>query len=227
MDATRTPYTIGGKVVCSDGECGELARVVIDPVARRVTHLVVSPYHLEDTTHLVPVDLVDPDPAAGEITLRCDTAAFEALAGAEETEYLPDSGEGLGYTAGQAHWLPYYPLGGGLVAVTTAGTEDMEAHGAPEPQLVGYERVPAGEVQVRRGQPVIALDGPIGRVRGLVVDPRDNAVTHVLLDEGHLWGKQEITIPVTRVADVADGIRLSLTKDEVRELPLVEIGQHG
>lgn len=41
-----------------------------------------------------------------------------------------------------------------------------------------------------------------------------------LLDEGHLWGKRRVAIPIGAVADFSDGVRLSLTKDEVRDLPL-------
>jgi hypothetical protein len=45
-------------------------------------------------------------------------------------------------------------------------------------------------------------------------------VTHILLDEGHLWGKRRVAIPIGAVAGFSDGVRLSLTRDEVRDLPL-------
>jgi hypothetical protein len=38
-----TEFTIGSEVCSSDGPCGVLARVVIGPVARAPTHLVVTP----------------------------------------------------------------------------------------------------------------------------------------------------------------------------------------
>jgi hypothetical protein len=38
-----TEFTIGSEVVCSEGACGELRRVVVNPVARALTHLVVEP----------------------------------------------------------------------------------------------------------------------------------------------------------------------------------------
>jgi len=76
---------------------------------------------------------------------------------------------------------------------------------------------------VRRGEHVHATDGAIGRVQGLVIDPSDYHVTHVLLDEGHLWGKKEVAIPISAVTGVADGVRLNLTKDEVRDLPAVDL----
>lgn len=220
------PYTIGAQVACKDGECGELSRVIVNPVARVVTHLVVEPDHLPQEARLVPVNLVD---SAGEqIVLNCDAAWFDRLEHAQEDEFLPAQNDELGYDTAQARWLPFYPLGGGLGGVAIAGTGDVDAHGPAEPQLISYDRVPAGEVQVRRGQRVHAVDGDIGHVRGLVVDPADNHVTHVLLDEGHLWGKKEVAIPigaVTAVTGADAGIELSLAKDAVRDLPPVDIAR--
>ena len=71
--------------------------------------------------------------------------------------------------------------------------------GADRPVVVTTDRVPLGEVEVRRGEHVSATDGEIGRVRGLVIDPGDHCVTHVLLDEGHLWGQKRVAIPITAV----------------------------
>jgi len=54
--------------------------------------------------------------------------------------------------------------------------------------------------RVSRGQRVQATGGAIGDVQGLVIDPRDRHVTHVLLQEGHLWGREEVAIPIGAVA---------------------------
>jgi hypothetical protein len=74
-------------------------------------------------------------------------------------------------------------------------------------------------VEIRRGEHVHAADGLIGKVRGLAVLTRGLHVTHILLDEGHLWGKRRVAIPIGAVAGFSDGVRLSLTRDEVRDLP--------
>jgi hypothetical protein len=95
------------------------------------------------------------------------------------------------------------------------------------PIVVTNDRVPLGEVEVRRGDHVSATDGAIGRVQGLVIHPGDHSVTHVLLDEGHLWGQKRVAIPISAVKDVADGVRLNLTKDQVRDLPEVEVDEHA
>jgi hypothetical protein len=217
--ATMAPYVIGTEVSCTDGVCGRLSRVVIDPVGPQLTHLVVEPAHHPDRARLVPIDLVDQD--ADGIRLHCDTAHFELLEDAQETEILPAAADQFAYEADHGASLPYFPLG-------VAGRGALgPAADVPKPRTVTYDRVPAGEVDVRRGQPVHATDGEIGRVRGLVVDPRDHQVTHVLLDEGHLWGKKQVALPIGNVTDVRQGVQLDLSKDEVRNLPPVDLEQPG
>ena len=207
-----TEFTIGSEVVCSDGECGELARVVVDPIARAVTHLIVEPRHRRGLGRLVPVGLVDS--AAEEIRLRCSRSEFRDLDDVEETKFLPGVSGDWGYGQGQVLSQPYFGLGVSGIGMGGIGEG---------PQAVTYDRIPAGEVEVRRGDRVHATDGPIGAVRGLVIDPADHHVTHVLLDEGHLWGRRRVAIPIGAVEGVTDGVRLRLTKHQVRDLPPVEL----
>jgi uncharacterized protein YrrD len=71
-----------------------------------------------------------------------------------------------------------------------------------------------------------ATDGAIGQVDGLVIDPGTHQVTHVLLQEGHLWGRKDVAIPLSAVRDLDDdGLQLSVTKQEVGELPAVPIAR--
>ena len=44
-------------------------------------------------------------------------------------------------------------------------------------------------------------------------------MTHVLLQEGHLWGRKEVAIPISAVTEVDPEIRLNLTKAQVGDLP--------
>jgi sporulation protein YlmC with PRC-barrel domain len=218
-----TDFRIGSEVSCSDGVCGVLARVVIDPVARALTHLVVEAKHGAANGHLVPVDLVVS--VSEGITLSCTTAQFEQLDAAEETQFLPGGDGQWGYGQDQMLSRPYYGLGGPAFGMGGLGMGGGTGMGTPGPQMVTNDRVPLGEVEVRRGDHVHATDGAIGRVQGLVVHPGDHCVTHVLLDEGHLWGQKKVAIPISAVKDVEDGVRLNLSKDEVRDLP--EVGLLG
>jgi hypothetical protein len=47
-------------------------------------------------------------------------------------------------------------------------------------------------------------------------------VTHVLLAEGHLWGRKEVAIPASAVTKVENGIWLNLTKKQVEDLPAAD-----
>ncbi len=203
-----TLFTIGADVSCSDGACGKVTCVVVDPVARTVTHLVVEPKHRLDVGRLVPLGLADA--TAGEIRLRCTLADFEKLDPAEETQLLPGTPGYPGYDPGQMLCMPYYSMGMGM-------------GGNYVPQTVTYDTVPLDEVEVRRGEHVHATDGHIGKVQGLVIDPGSHRVTHVLLQEGHLWGRKEVAIPIGAVTGVDDGIRLNITKQQVQDLPPVDI----
>ncbi|HUZ42042.1 MAG TPA: hypothetical protein VMU68_11710 [Acidimicrobiales bacterium] len=215
-----TEFTIGSDVFCSDGNCGELRRVVVDPVARALTHLVVEAKHRQGMGHLVPIDLVSSSGA--EIHLRCTVTQFEELDDAEETQFLPGARGQWGYGQDQMLSHPYYGLGMSGIGVTGM-MGGMGIGMSPSPQPITSDRVPVGEVEVRRGEHVHATDGSIGQVQGLVVDLHDHHVTHVLLDEGHLWGKKRVAIPIGAVIGVDDGVQLNLTKNEVGELPPVEL----
>ena len=192
--AEETEFAMGAKTSCVDGPGGKVSRVIIDPATKTVTHLVIEPKHRLGAGRLVPLDLVDT--TAGDIRLRCTVEEFGRLEAAEETELIDDVAGGLG-------------LGGMYPSMGI---------GSPV-QAVVQDVVPLGETDVDRGEPVHALDGEIGRVQGFLVDPGDHRVTHVLLQEGHLWGRKEVAIPVSAVTKVENGIWLNLTKKQVEDLP--------
>ncbi|MEO8967338.1 MAG: PRC-barrel domain-containing protein [Solirubrobacteraceae bacterium] len=211
-------FSIGTEVFASDGTCGELIRVIIDPVARALTHLVVAPKHHETLGRLVPVELVESD--GDQIRLSCTEAQFHELDDAEDIQVLPASSDVWGYRSGQAFSWPYYGLGmGGGIGPGGMGASGMGLQKPSQP--VATDRVPVGEVQVRRGDDVHASDGWIGSVQGLVIDPGDHHVTHVLLQEGHLWGRKQVAIPIGATSRMEIGIRVKLTKQQVHDLPPV------
>ena len=39
-------------------------------------------------------------------------------------------------------------------------------------------------------------------------------VTHVLPQEGHLWGKKQVALPIRDVTDAHQGVHLNLSKDD-------------
>jgi hypothetical protein len=200
---------IGNDALCSDGYRGEVRAVVIDPAARAVTHIAVEPHGRRGLARLVPLDLVD---AASEpIRLRCTEAEFMNLDAAEETlaefalgqpvpvQLIPPGWRGTGEPSTD---------GGSILRIDEKETIDV---------------VPPGEVEEHGGDHVHATDGDTGQVRGFRIDPGTGALTHVLLREGHAWGRRDVAIPFDAVVGLDDGIRLSITREQVRDLPPVDI----
>jgi sporulation protein YlmC with PRC-barrel domain len=214
-------FTIGTEASCSDGAVGKLSRVIVDPLAEKVTHLVVEPGRRGELARLVPLDLVDG--AAEEIRLRCTKAEFEQLGPAEDRQFIAATSgyEGYGYGQGTVGYWPYYGLGAGM------GGAGLGIDGGTPAEVITSDNVPLGEVEVSRGDPVHATDGDIGRVQGLVIDRASRHVTHVLLQEGHLWGRREVAIPISAVASTGVGIQLKIAKQEVQDLPPVDIDHPG
>jgi len=102
----------------------------------------------------------------GNVMLRCSLEEIERLDMAEETDFLPGTVGYEGYDPANVMPLPYFALGADNTSLP-----------------VTYDK-PVGEVAFRRDVPVHATDGEIGRVHGVVIDPSDHLVTHVLLQEG-------------------------------------------
>jgi hypothetical protein len=54
MSQATADFTIGSEVACIDGVCGELTRVVVDPVARALS------FTKNQVRDLPPVDIAEP-----------------------------------------------------------------------------------------------------------------------------------------------------------------------
>jgi hypothetical protein len=185
---------LGSAVHCADAEFGELADVVVDPTTRRVTHLVVRPHNRPDEARIVPVDRATSEGAT--VRLSFTVAQVEALDRMHETAYLrlgefpvadPEWDIGVEEMLG----LPYFQ---GISA------EPLEA----DPHVMfAYDRVPKGDVEIRRASAVTSSDG-----------------SHLGHVDGFLWGRREVAIPIGAVEKVeTDEVVLRLSKDEVGGLP--------
>jgi sporulation protein YlmC with PRC-barrel domain len=213
--AEMTPFRIGADASCTDGACGQVSRIIVNPVTREVTHLAVDPGHRRGLGRLVPVDLVDA--TTGQIRLGCTLAEFQTLRPAHEAESV----RGLDPTGHDSapQKVQWVVVGTGSGVGVFARPAEPEA-----PQQVTVDFVPSGEVDIRRGLIVCATDGEIGLVQGLVVEPGGYQVTHVLLQAGHMRGRKEVAIPIGAVTKIGTMlIHLSLTKGQVKDLPPVAV----
>jgi len=210
---------LGTPVRCTDDTFGELADVVIDPISERLTHLVVRPRDQESqAARLVPIELAEASEEKSEISLHGTVEEVNRLEPVHEFAYLrlgeapvedPDWDVGVEDVLA----MPYYEA------------DPLGPNPNYEPNVgMTYDRVPKGEVEIRRSSAVTSADGhDLGHVDGFLVDG-EGQITHFILERGHLWGRREITIPIGAVAKVeTDAVTLSLSKDEVGALPSVRV----
>ncbi len=205
-------------ISCLDGGSCELTDVVIDPRARRVTHLVVQPHHRSDQARLVPLEDTKVPRGSDHIALEGTLAELIRQEPIAASAYLRPGEIALG----EADWdigiqemyaLPEYgslgpeALGAGM-------TIELDQH-----VVVSFHRVPKGSVELRRQSPVTSCDGDhLGHVIGFVVEDRGR-IAHLVVEHGHLWGKRHVVVPGAAIARLqTDDVTLRLSNDAVSAL---------
>jgi uncharacterized membrane protein len=205
-----TNIPVGAKVICSDGREGKSTAVVVDPTTKSVTHLaVVEKSLLHGEERLVPIEKVEKT-TRDAIYLKCPLAEVLQMPAFTSTRYLEiENGE-----AGYAYASPYMSMHGDFY--------DAQ----PQYVTVTDQLLPEGKVAVQRGMLVEAVDGPVGEVDELLIDPQTGRVSHFLLMKGHMWGKKEIAIAVSEIErGDEDTIYLKIPREAVEKLPSLPLNR--
>ena len=194
MGEATARLLFGATALCTDGHCGSLVRVVVEPHGGTVTHVVIEPEHRVGLGHLVPLDQVES--ADGPLQLRITKAQLAALPRSETV------GPAAGLSGPDSEATAWPAFGG--------NADVPESH----------DRVPAGEAEIRPSEEVEARDGSVGRTRGVIVEAITGRLTHVLVEHGHVWHRREVAVPADAVTLLGpDRLVLSLTRSEVGALP--------
>ncbi len=192
-------------VQCSDQPCGKSTNVVVNPVAKKITHIVVQDKKLpSNPTRLVPISKVA-STTSTEITLSCTYDEVAKMPPFMVTHFVQESGSGMDYASGEAYTSQYTVNDTAYDSVTDAD-------------------LPVGELSVYSGMEVEATDGKVGKLDELVLDPKSGEITHIQMRKGHLWGKKDVAIPYADI-DFTDGdtVYLNIDKNAVKALPAVKV----
>src|SRR5512146_2958558 len=130
---------INADVEAVDGTCGRVVCVVVDPVQEKVTHLVVEELEPSHVRRLLPLGMVH-GTRLGAIDIRCGMEEFKKMEPFDEKQFLPGDSQ----VDSNKHW-PY--------------VEPQADLKLPENQ-----KIPAGELAIRRGTQVRAAGEVIGQV---------------------------------------------------------------
>jgi len=193
-------------VYCTNGSCGKITCVIVNPIKEEITHIVVREKKAPYTEFLVPYGyLLETTP--DKITLRCSQ---EELAGMEvffRYRFIMVNTPYMGYPSQGVMAWPY-------------AIADEEVFNLVKTE----ERIPPGKLAIHRGSHVHATDGKVGKVDEFLVDPADGHITHLVLREGHLWGQKDVVIPVAQIDHlVEDDVHLNIDKNSVESLPAIRV----
>ncbi len=196
---------IGVDVICGTEVCGRSTYLVINPANDEITHLVIAEKSFPHTERLVSIDYVyETTPTI--IKLRCSLEELSKMDPFMETDFIKsgDVETVLPYDDPYLMW-PY-----GMYEVM--------------PMPLEYEHIPAGEIVIRRGSQVKATDGNVGKVDEFLINPVNGQISHLVMREGHLWGEKDVSIPVSEIEKIDDGVvYLKLDKKAISQLPSIPI----
>jgi uncharacterized protein YrrD len=198
----------GVGVFTPDGRhLGNVDFVVVDPRARQVTHVVIRQGHFFTEDKVIAVEQLS-TATEDRIVLNAEP---EQLPTFEETHYFPldkESRAELGFTYREpllwGGWLR-----GGLLMPRELTGERTERN------------IPEGDVAVPEGTEVRDLhDEHVGRVDEVVTAPTSGAITHLVIEAGHLWGKQRKAVPINWVATFGEEqVALAVGAKTLEKLP--------
>lgn len=204
---------LGQPVYATDGPFGTLGDIIVDPYRRTVTHIVVQPEQPHYQARLVPTWLIHDQ--AGTLFVQLDTAHLRRLerSSASDYEILREPIElGEDWDVGNEDLMsiPYIDVH------ADSGWSDDRLD-------VTYDRMPKGEVEIRRTSAVVTVDDhAVGRVDGLVAD--DDHIVAVVVRVGLPGFKHDVLVPLASVGSVRnDCIRLLITRRQFHLLPRTNV----
>ncbi len=196
-EPTQRITPLGAQVQCTDGHGGSVTGLIVEALARRLTHIVVQDYTVPAVEHLVPVARV-----AGTthdlVALDCTRETLAAIEPFAEERYI---------SSNATDYEPFYAVD---------PFAQFEADHIP---LV-TEHIPPGELAIQRGARVMASDGPVGEVTAFVVEGASGAISSIVVQLGHWLTKHEQAIPIAAVERIdSRAVYLTLARDQVATLP--------
>jgi hypothetical protein len=197
-------FPLNVDVHCSDGLCGRSTHIILNPITEQVSHIVVKGKQAPTAERLVSVKLIG-NTAAEMILLSCTIDEFRKLELFNQSEFIYKD-------------IPQH--------ATDPSLTMLWPYVVPMKRIVDEKirRIPPGELAIRRGSRVRALDGVIGHVDEFIVGPVSGSITHLVLRKGHPWKEKDIAIPLSRIEQIKENVvYLNIDKETIAALPSVPV----
>jgi hypothetical protein len=170
--------------------------VIINPVSRQLTHIVVDEKESPFLKRLVPLDLVTTGDTNG-VALDCTMAQLSTLRPLVEFEY---------------------PQGNGLHTLFAAKNERQWPQNISQklPVSAESERLAPEAVKIHKSNSVRATNGRIGRAVEFLVDPTTKKIVMLITVRKYWWKTIEARVPIYQVDHFeSDLVLLKLNKNEL------------
>ena len=204
---------LGAEVECLDGPCGKTITIIINPTNKNVTHIVVRDKTLGDEgERLIPIEHLG-ETTEKKVRLNIRRSEMAGMDPFVKTRY---------HKIKKIDFMESY-IGHDFDFYLLPYATRMKTDVIP----VEEEQIPPGELAVYRGARVEATDGKAGMLGEFLVNPLTGHISHLILMEGHLRGKKEVTIPVSAIDRIEeDTVYLKLDKKAVESLPSESVRRH-
>lgn len=210
----------GADVLTAGGDkAGEVDRVVLDPVTKEITHLVVQKGFLFTEEKVVPMSLVGPA-TEDKVTLWEQAGDLEELPDYKESDYVaaeiePGATQAAPTWARPLYAYPPFIMPGRMTA--------RSSYAVPDYVVRQQKNIPEGTVALEAGAKVFGSAGQqIGDIERIFVDPEREEATHLLIAEG-IFLKQKKLVPISWISSVNEEVvNLSVEADLVESLPEYE-----
>ncbi len=201
-------FNIGAKVYCRDGQCGRLAKVVVDPKTKRITDLIVEKGFLLKEDRVIPVSVVEStNDEAIQLSIESkELPKFPKYREVELEEPAPDWKMREPYQLEDVvHWAAVY----GDVPVL----ESL----APKVRVRIHEGISGGATVIARDTPIFTVDGMVARVHHVITDPESGEIRYIIARRGIL--PYRVVIPATLIEGVdEEGVSLNATLEDLKKL---------
>lgn len=208
IDNVEMKLRLGQPVNSTDGLFGELGDIVVDPVARKVTHIVVEPSGQHSQARLVPIWLVSVSPQDDDVLKVALASSFvRQLQRVAFADFVPADSD----VAIDTSW----DVGGQELIASPYWDADGVAVDHQEPGV----RIPKGSCEIRRRSEVTTADfHVVGHVEGLVADGDD--LIAVVVVTSRLGRRGHVVVPMSSVTNVFnDEILLGFDRRDFAALP--------
>lgn len=203
-------FNIGAKIHCSDGDCGELDKIVFDPYTKEVTDLVVSEGFLFKSDRVIPAGLVERT-APEDVYLKIERERYEGFPKYRDMEFetvkdTPETAKSKSLRVPMTRVNPY-GIPSARPFFPTIRRRRIQKNVSPDAQVL------------EQGTDVLDREkNKIGTLDHMLLDQETCKITHIIVDRGITSDSK--VIPETMIEVVSeDNIILHASDEEVLELP--------